>query len=347
MRAAAPSGMIRSQACRRPAMRNFLLEIITQALRTLLRTASWRVLALALIIAPLGNAEDRFQTAVNDIMRGTNGAAIVSNPKTGAVLAVWNREVAFRGAFAPGSTAKLVTSAIALESDAISPAEKLHCRRVPGLLGEPYRCSHPDALEALNVQTALANSCNYFFAALSTRLDAATLARGYAMFGFGSAKGGDPAPRISSEPAAKARAALGESPILVTPEELLLAYSAVATRGTGYRLRRGERSSLEVLRTVRLKDATWSVLERGLEECVRSGTCQAAAVPSQRVAGKTGTAGLLDGSGITQAWFVGYAPVDSPEVAIVVSLGRGTGARDAAPLAGRILRDYFATRGAR
>jgi cell division protein FtsI/penicillin-binding protein 2 len=60
------------------------------------------------------------------------------------------------------------------------------------------------------------------------------------------------------------------------------------------------------------------------------------------VAGKTGTAPALDGSRVTHAWFVGYAPVDAPEVALVIFLKRGTGGADAAPLAARILRQYFA-----
>ena len=282
-------------------------------------------------------------------MRGTGGATIVSDPRTGRVLAAWNRRVIFQKSFPPGSTAKLVSSAMALENNLIAADEKLNCRRVPPLLGEAYHCSHPDAIEPLTMTTALANSCNYFFVALSARLDAATLQRGYAMFGFGTSgtPGERPALRISSETAAKARAALGEKPVFVTPAELLMAYSAVATRGTVYRLQRGKTKPASVLRTVRLKPSTWQTLAAGLEECVRSGTCQAAAVPGIRVAGKTGTAGVSDGSGFTHAWFAGYAPADSPDVAIVVFLNRGTGARDAAPVAGRILRQYFVLREAR
>ena len=307
----------------------------------------WAALVL-MVFAPLGVlAQQHFPSRVDNIMRRTSGAVIVSNPTTGVILAAWNRKVAFQSAFPLGSTAKLVTSAMALENNLVSPAEKLNCRRIPALLGEAYRCSHPEALEAFMLPTALANSCNYFFSALSTRLDAATLERGFVMFGLGANRGkiGEhPALRVSSEPAAKARAALGESSVLATPAELLLAYSAIATRGNVYRLRQRKKQTPEILRTVRLKDSTWDVLAQGMEECVRSGTCQAAAVPGVRVAGKTGTAGLLDGSGITHAWFAGYAGVDSPEVAIVVFLARGTGARDAAPLAGHILREYFASR---
>ena len=56
------------------------------------------------------------------------------------------------------------------------------------------------------------------------------------------------------------------------------------------------------------------------------------------MAGKTGTA-MAQGASL--AWFVGYAPADKPEVALVVLLERGTGAADAAPLAGQLLTEYF------
>jgi cell division protein FtsI/penicillin-binding protein 2 len=295
------------------------------------------------------HAQSRLQDYVNAQMRGVRGAVLVTNPATGEILAEWNRKLAFHQVYSPGSTAKLVAAAVALENGVLSPQNRISCRRVPELLGEPYRCTHPAVIEPFTLAGALANSCNYFFAALSTRLDAAAILHGYSMFGLsgGTAEDGGPSTggplRISHEPAAKARVVLGERPVLVTPAQLLLAYCAVATRGTVYRLQRELRPMTPpvLLRRVHLNAPTWATLAEGLEECVRSGTGQAAAVPGLRVAGKTGTAGVPDGSGVTHAWFVGFAPVESPEVALVVFLERGTGARDAAPVAGRILRHYF------
>jgi cell division protein FtsI/penicillin-binding protein 2 len=92
---------------------------------------------------------------------------------------------------------------------------------------------------------------------------------------------------------------------------------------------------------VPLRASTLAVLNQGLAACVRAGTCQAAAVRGVNVAGKTGTAPALDGSHTTHAWFVGYAPVEAPEVAVVIFLRRGTGRADAAPLAAQILGQYF------
>ena len=299
-------------------------------------------------------ADDQLQSRVNKLMRERRGAVLVSNPQTGEILAEWNHELAFGRVFPPGSTAKVVACAVALEEGLIAADHRVFCRGVPELLGKPFRCSHPPALEPYTVISALANSCNYFFVALSDRLRADSLTHGYAQFGFGDVMEAGNADvsvgtvSVSDSPAAKARAVLGESPAVVTPAQLLSVYSTVATRGAAYRLRRPSASKgpPAIQRRIKLQAATWKTLVQGLEECVRSGTGQAAAVEGVRVAGKTGTATVNRG-GASHAWFVGFAPVDSPEVALVVFLVRGTGARDAAPLAGRILGHYFALKSRR
>jgi peptidoglycan glycosyltransferase len=310
------------------------------------------IFSLSLAPALPAQSQQRLQPFVNALMRGRQGVIIVSNPATGEVLAMWNPAAAFRRAYPPGSTAKIVVGAVALQEGAISPSDRIHCRRVPELLGEAYRCSHPQAVEPFALATALANSCNYFFAALSTRLTPTSLAHGYAMFGFGSPAeglgvGSSPGQvRVPDEAGAKARAALGEGTVLVTPAQLLLAYSAIATRGAVFRLwnTSSGKKNIPLLRQVKLRSEVFEVLAEGLEECVRSGSGQGAAVKGVRVVGKTGTATALNRPGMTHAWFVGYAPAKEPEIALVVFLERGTGARDAAPLAGKILRHFFASK---
>ena len=310
------------------------------------------ILAGLLLAGPLWPAEGRSQLPlqgyVNLLMRGRGGAVIVSNPTTGEILAVSNPERAFRRAYPPGSTAKIVLSAAALEAGVISTRDHIQCRRVPELLGNAYHCSHPPAVVPFTLTEALANSCNYFFAALSTRVTSASLAHEYALFGFGTAAEGlgiDSNPgqvRVGDDAAARARAALGEATVLATPAQLLLAYSAIATRGSVFRLWRSpSRRPGMMVRQVKLQNETFDTLRAAMEECVRSGTGQGAAVKGVRVAGKTGTASTLDGSRATHGWFVGFAPIEVPEIALVVLLERGTGARDAAPLAGEILNRYF------
>jgi len=309
---------------------------------------------LVFLAAPPLRAQENLQRFLNALMHGRHGAVIVTNPGTGEIRAVWNSKAVFELAFPPGSAAKLVESVALLEERKISPTERIRCRRVPELLGEPYHCSHPFVPSPFDLTLALAHSCNYFFAALSVRLPSPTLAYWYAVLGFGTAvegwgAGANPGRvRIPEEAAGKARAALGEATVLVTPAQMLLAYSAIATRGKVLRLwmpTRGRRKGSPLLREVELRPETFDTLNAGLEECVRSGTGHGAALEGVRVAGKTGTAAALNRSRTTHAWFAGYAPIEQPDIALVVFLERGTGARDAAPLAGRILRRYFLLKG--
>lgn len=309
--------------------------------------------SLALILAtfiggPDLQAAESLQLFLNHLMPGKQGAVIVSDPATGRILSIWNPQTAFQEAYPPGSTAKLVVGAAALEEQLITPSENILCRRIPRLLGEPYHCSHPPADRPFDLAEALANSCNYFFSELSTRVPSAVLAHWYATFGFGSteAAGRDTASgqvRIGDGAKDKALAALGEQGVTATPAQVLLAYSAIATHGKMFHLiKPGQPRPPALARMVPLHSRTFAILGEGLLQCVQNGMCHGAAVEGVPVAGKTGTAAALDGSGVTHAWFVGYAPADSPEVALVVFLERGTGAGAAAPLAGRILQQYFA-----
>ena len=86
-------------------------------------------------------------------------------------------------------------------------------------------------------------------------------------------------------------------------------------------------------------------------EAVRAAVARGTAVltnyPQVAIAGKTGTAeyqGQKDTEGHwpTHAWFVGFAPADNPQIALVVFVeGGGNGAEVAVPIAAKILGYYF------
>lgn len=318
---------------------------ISRALRLCGLAGSVAILLAALAGGLDLRAAESPQSFLNRLMQGKAGVVVLSDPRTGQILAIWNQQSAFEQVYNLGSTAKLVVSAAVIEEGVISPSERILCRRVPRLLGEAYHCSHPAAVKPFDLADALANSCNYFYSEVSARLSSPALAHWYAAFGFGSA-GENAAPgevRIPDKPRERALAALGEQGVTATPAQVLLAYSAIAMRGRVFRLiMPGQHKAPSLDRVVPLQDGTLAVLTEGLRECVKTGTCRAAAVPGVAVAGKTGTAPALDGSHVTHAWFVGYAPADAPEVTVVVFLKHGTGGANAAPLAAQILRQYFA-----
>ncbi len=320
-------------------MRNVLVVIRLSDFCT-----SLTLLLIALGFSSNPAAAESFQAYVSRLMQGKSGAVIVSDPRDGRILALTNPQTAFHEAYTPGSIVKMMVSATALEEGAITPTDRIVCRRVPRLLGEAYHCSHPPPAQPYDLAEALANSCNYFFSEISTRLSSSTLTHWYGVFGFGAA-GENSSPgevQIPDKAKGKALAVLGEQGVTATPSQVLLAFSAIATHGQMFQLilpTQHKAPSLDSV--VTLKDGTYSILDEGLRGCVKYGSCHAAAIPGVSVAGKTGTASALDGSKVTHAWFVGYSPAEKPEVAIVVFLKRGTGGANAAPLAAQILKRYF------
>jgi penicillin-binding protein 2 len=94
-----------------------------------------------------------------------------------------------------------------------------------------------------------------------------------------------------------------------------------------------------------VEDANLQVVRAGMRRSVTDGVAKNAAVAGVDVAGKTGTAEfgpqLSNGKYETHGWFVGFAPYDNPEIAVVVFVQRGSGGNDASPAAAKILDYYF------
>jgi peptidoglycan glycosyltransferase len=87
-----------------------------------------------------------------------------------------------------------------------------------------------------------------------------------------------------------------------------------------------------------------------MEQVVASGTATRAAVSGVRVAGKTGTAETEIGP--PHAWFIGFAPVENPTIALAIVVEDGgdagenaTGGSVAAPIAQRLFEFWLLNRG--
>jgi len=155
--------------------------------------------------------------------------------------------------------------------------------------------------------------------------------------------------------------AIGQGYLTVTPLQMLNAINVVANGGTLYRphiahhVTDAEGSvaqpfAPQVSRTVAISAEHMSLVQQGMESAVAYGTATRAQVEDVRVAGKTGTAQFCDdimcGTGgydqPEHAWFVAYAPVETPEVSVLVFLyNGGEGSTAAAPVAQEILDYYF------
>ena len=100
-----------------------------------------------------------------------------------------------------------------------------------------------------------------------------------------------------------------------------------------------------VRRNVPVSAENLGTLRAAMRQSVTKGVAKNAAIPGVDVAGKTGTAEfgprLSNGKYATHGWFVGFAPYNDPQIAIVVFVQRGSGGNDASPAAAKILDYYF------
>ena len=79
---------------------------------------------------------------------------------------------------------------------------------------------------------------------------------------------------------------------------------------------------------------------RMMAQVVNEGSGTAAALSGVEVAGKTGTAEIDPSRNVNTLWFIGFAPIDRPRIAVAVTLERqqgGTGGEVAAPIAKAVL----------
>ncbi len=155
---------------------------------------------------------------------------------------------------------------------------------------------------------------------------------------------------------------IGQGDLLATPLQLLSATSAIANGGTLYKphlVHEIDSPDGKVVRTLDpevlnkdfISPQNLALVKQGMAEAVASGTacCSTKAEVPVPVAGKTGTAetSTQDPTGkgsLTKphAWFTAFAPIDNPQIAVVVLVeNSGEGAEFAVPIARDILKAYF------
>ena len=161
---------------------------------------------------------------------------------------------------------------------------------------------------------------------------------------------------------------IGQGYMTTTPMQLAQMTSVLAMRGASHRPRlvralRDPVTRVETpvppapLPTVRLRDpADWDVAVQGMVAVMQGGTASRAAAGAEySIAGKTGTAQVFsiaqnaryDESAISErlrdhAWFIAFAPVEDPRIAVVVLVENGrSGSGTAAPIARSVMDAYL------
>lgn len=321
--------------------------------------------------------DHKLQKKAWELLSGRSGAVVMLDSQTGEILALvsspgfdpnpenlaenWgslrnssqhpllNRAV--MGLYPPGSTLKIAVAAIGLQKIKNLEQEDFLCRGELVIEGRHLKDLRVHG--NVNLEQALAVSCNCYFGTLGLRLGAKNFASGLRQFGFGErppfelAAAGIPLPEDSFASAnGLAEAAIGQGKMLASP--LFMTMLAASFENDGVimepflvkEIRSSDNKLLWEKNPKVWKKAVNSAIAETVREAminaVSSGTGSSVFIEGVQVAGKTGTAENQKGE--PHSWFVGFAHERQSGVAIGVLVEHGgQGSKAAAPMARELL----------
>ena len=321
--------------------------------------------------------DNKIQKAAYNALKGRCGSAVAMNPATGEILAMvslpdfdpnaesleknWGNIVeseqspllnrATSGLYPPGSTFKIVTSAVAFENRMTDRTFNDTGKFVLGTL--TVNNYNNESLGNISFNEAFKYSSNQVFCSLGAELGGEKLSTEASKFLIGNDIAFDietAKSRIGYKSFTEKDAALfaiGQGKLLVTPLNMLLVCSAVAnigkivsphlvgsvTKESGMLIQAGSKKTVAEL----LTSECAAYLKELMTETVNSGTGKGAKINGVTVAGKTGTA--ENEKEKSHSWFVGFAPAENPQIAVAVVLENdgGSGGKTAAPVAKAIM----------
>ncbi len=286
----------------------------------------------------------------------------------------FNRAVS--GLYAPGSTFKIVTSCAALRAGAITPSELFTCNGYYQVGNRLFDCHARAAHGQVDLRKAITVSCNVYFYQVGLEAGIDAIAAEARRFHLDRPSGieipethrmmvPDPEWKKKSgsgnwNPGDTANVSIGQGFLAFSPLQMACFVASFA-RGESYTaptiLHQPGRSPTgnQPRVPLGLSESDYHAIVDGMENVIASGTAKTARIPGIRIAGKTGTAQKKVRNEQTQrvenlnvAWFICFAPVEKPEIAIAIALEGGDadveygGGRYSAPVAKAVLQEYFA-----
>ena len=286
---------------------------------------------------------------------------------------------ASQGQYPPGSTFKIAMAVAALETKTMSPSSTVFCNGGYQFGKRLYHDWKASGHGYVDLHNALVHSCDVYFYTIGQRMGIDVMAEFGKDFGLGKATGVElPSERSGIMPSTawkqKAKneqwlpgetisAAIGQGYVTVTPLQMASLVGTVANNGVSYRPRlvqavmdrtSGNLQELPAVPrgTINAKPETFRVIKDALAEVVTKGTATKAKSSMVTIGGKTGTAQVaalrtgpeenIPKKFRDHAWFVAFAPVESPKIAVVVLAEHmGHGGSAAAPLAKEVIETYM------
>ena len=254
--------------------------------------------------------------------------------------------------YPPGSTFKVVTAAAALDSGAVSADEPIDSPSPMTFSGVPLSNDFDQSYPGLTMEPALTDSVNTYFAQVGERVGADTLVEYMKRFGFYKD------PEVQLPDTQKAPSGIYNSDGKLVDEGFDIARVAIGQGGEEGQIRATATQMAEVAATIanggklmkptliqqvtdpdgRVSDEldpevqsdvvsedTAALLTQMMTSVVVEGTGQGLTLEGSDLAGKTGTAEINIPNDIAQPWFIAFAPIDDPQIAVAATVERCQG----------------------
>jgi peptidoglycan glycosyltransferase len=254
--------------------------------------------------------------------------------------------------YPPGSTMKVVTATAALDSGEFETSTVLNADSPKEISGVPLENAGGESFGDIDMTEALTNSVNTYWAQVGEQLGTDTMVQYMERFGFYSDPQLDfPSDELEASGPVNSdgqlvrdgfdvgRVAIGqggeEGQDLTTPLQMAEVAATVANGGqlmeptflqevTDPDGRTTQELDPDVQSTV-MSEETASQVADMMTNVAEEGTASGLSVAGATLAGKTGTAEIDLDAGINQAWFIGFAPADDPQIAVAATIERCQG----------------------
>lgn len=283
------------------------------------------------------------------------------------LLPLLNR--ALMGIYAPGSTYKICTGTASISTGVNSLYRTINCTGVYNNRGTPQRCWKHSGHGYDDLSDAIRDSCNVYFYTLGNEMGIDKLNKVAKDYGLGEHTGIELAEAVgvNAGPEFAERiggtwyagnvcsAAIGQSDNQFTPLQIASYISTFVRGGVRYdahllkNVKSNDNSDLvyehepEVLSTVDLPDSVRKEITIGMGQVIEADKItffEELEDSGIKVGCKTGTA-QLGKSGLYNAMFVAFAPIDDPEIVVCTAVEKGGYGADSSAIAAEIMEFYF------
>ena len=315
----------------------------------------------------------------NDAFNRGIGQSEYQNIVNNKTKPLFNRAIG--GTYPSGSTIKPFIASAALAENIIDPNYKIDDTlgyiAVPNQYNPDIIYTYRDwrAHGFVDMERAIAVSANVYFYEIGggykniKGLGIERIKKYLNLFGFGKtanidlpgeASGLIPDPewkkKVKNEPWVTGdtyNVSIGQGDVLVTPLQMAAGIAAIANGGSLWKpqiLKKiindaGETLKImepELIRNNLIENEKLKIIREGMRRAVTEGSVWFLNDLPFKVAGKTGTAQVTNTFKKTNAWFTGFAPYDSPEIAMAIVIeGAGEGSTAAVPVAKEVFNWYY------